>query len=384
MKILIVKLSPVESNDSANIRTIGLAKGLIELNHSIDYLTIPVSNYHSIMSEKDILGLMNIVRTSSNSVYDAATSGGGRFKKAIVGLMRKIYHLFSLYDYTYSIAKKIDISLINNTEYDIVISSSDPKTSHITVQYLIKQGLKYKKWIQYWGDPMTMDITNKSLYPKWFKSKVEEKLLSLADRIVYVSPFTLEEQKKIFPKLFDKMVFFPTPYIDEKEYEETNNTKFTVGYFGAYHSKIRNIMPLYNACIDMKECICLTIVGDSDLSLQHTESIKTYPRGDVSEFEKKADLLVCLLNKKGLQIPGKIYHSAGTNKPILVVLDGENREQMKHYLDSFGRFIVCENTEKSIEEAIQNIIAIKTRYKPAHQFTPNTIASNFIDLMKET
>lgn len=382
MKILMVKLSPIESVDSATIRTVALTKGLIEQNIVIDYLTIPTSINHIISRERNIFNSINIIRTNRNMSYDSITRRNGKMKKAIVDLLRKIYHSFSLYDYTYSIAKNIDISLLKNNRYDLIISSSDPKTSHIAVKKLINQGLEYKKWIQYWGDPMALDITNKSVYPKWIIKKIERKIINKADKIIYVSPFTLEKQKKLFPTIAGKMFFLPIPYIEEKVYCKTNNTNFVIGYFGAYESNVRNIIPLYEASKKMKGIVKLNIVGNSDVFLEETENIKIYPRGDISDFERDSDLLVCILNKKGTQIPGKLYHTAATNKPILVILDGDNIEEMRSYLNKFDRFILCENKEEAIMSTIRYTISKNRSYNPAPQFSSSTIARNLLEIVK--
>lgn len=378
MKILIVKLSPLEINDSANIRTLALARGLIDLNYEVDYLTIPLNSKQVEAINIDKFGFSNIFRTKSNTAYNAVIKSNGKIKKTAVNLLRKIYHKFTLYDYTYSIANKIDISVLNNTEYDIVISSSDPKSSHIAVRNLIKQGLKYEQWIQYWGDPLALDITNKSLYPRWYIINEEKKILSFADKIVYVSPFTLTDQKNIFPELKDKMYFLPIAYIEEKLTGETENDIFTIGYFGAYHSRIRNILPLYKACKNINTELILNIMGDSDLNLEQTSNISIFPRGDISSVEKETDLIVCLLNTRGSQIPGKIYHAAATDKTILVILDGDHKEEMKEYLTSFERFIICENTEDSISNTLIEIISEREKCNPAKQLNPVRIANEFI------
>lgn len=379
MRILIVQLSPIEAKSSATISTLGLVKGLIESNCVVDYLTAPASINH-LKSNNKILDKINIIRTQKNQTYDTFVKPSGKLKKTSLFCARKLFHFFCLYDYSYSIAKNIDLSVLVKTEYDLIISSSDPKTSHIAVQNLIKQGLQYKCWIQHWGDPMTLDIARKSVYPKKVVSMIEEKLLLSADKIVYVSPFTLKEQKKLFPNLADKMFFLPLPYIERKIYKHTNNKKFSVGYFGDYKSKIRNIMPLYNACMCLKD-VYLNVAGTSDLLLKPTENIIIYPRGDVSQLEQNSDLLICILNKKGSQIPGKLYYYAATNKPILVLLDGENRDEMRRYLRSFNRYLICNNDMDSIMIEIQGIMNENISYQPAAQFSAYTIATSLLKLM---
>ena len=381
MKVLLIKLSPIEGLNSSMIRTLSLAKGLSELNNSIDFLTIPISNCHVTTGGYSFPNKVNIVRTKQNEIYDSIISekrNNNPLKKMVLKVLRKVYRAFSIYDYTHSIAKKIDISLLNGAEYDVVISSSDPKTSHIAVQSLIRQGLKYKRWIQYWGDPMAIDITRKSIYPKWFIVKKEYNLLKGADKIVYVSPFTHEQQKELFPKLASKMWFVPVPYLQKKIYPKPENKYFTIGYFGAYHSKVRDIMPLYSSCVQLGNRVHLDIIGDSDLTLDSNEKIKLYPRGDISKYEAKADLLVCTLNRKGTQIPGKVYHYASTNKPVLVLLDGDNRETMKKYLESFNRYIICDNDVPSIISAINSIIASPCEFEPCRSFVPEIIAEQVI------
>ena len=62
-------MSPIESIDSATLRTIALTKGLIEMGHSVDYITIPPSRVHNTRNLDEILSKINIIRTSKNELY---------------------------------------------------------------------------------------------------------------------------------------------------------------------------------------------------------------------------------------------------------------------------------------------------------------------------
>lgn len=386
MKILILSLSPIESTNSATFRTKALAEGLSMLDHKVDYLTIPAGQYHAVTDSQEFGDNIKIIRTSSYAVYDSVVAGDKakwKLKKIIITLLRKLYHSFMLYDHTYFIVKNIDVHLLSNTYYDLVISSSDPKSSHIAVKKLIKEGLKYKKWIQYWGDPMAIDITNKSIHPRWYIKRKEYELLKDADRIIYVSPFTLKRQKEIFPKIADKMDFIPIPYFQKKLYPKYDNKRFTIGYYGAYNSRIRNIIPLYNSCIQMSDKVHLDIIGDSDLELSATDNVSIFPRGNISQYEEKADLLICMLNSRGTQIPGKVYHYAATNKPILILLDGDNKREMKEYLESFNRYIICDNDVDSIVSTIYHIMAKYKEYEPCRAFEPENVAKVLLNYSNE-
>lgn len=384
LEILVIKLSPVEGLNSSMIRTLALCRGMILLGHKVTVLTIPLSDSHVFTNQYDFLNELNIIRTSQNKTYDSISSKSnkGSIQKSLVNMIRKMYQKFSLYDYTQFIAKKVNISLLEKKDYDLVISVSDPKTSHIAMSNLIKQGLSYGKWIQYWGDPMAIDISKKSIYPKWILKRVEKNLLNGADKIVYVSPITLKEQLKNFSSQADKMCFLPIPYIQEKWFENKKNKKFTIGYFGAYKSTIRNILPLYGAVEKMPNDVNLNILGDTDFTLEERENIKIYPRGDIKFFEEEADILVCMLNKKGTQIPGKVYHYAATNKPVLILLDGDNQLEIKKYLSSFERFIICENKIESIVGVLTEIKDSSLNFTPCKEFNPKLIAEKMLHLIK--
>ena len=292
--------------------------------------------------------------------------------------MRKMYHKLFLYDNTKIIAKKILINILPQKEYDYIISISDPKTSHIALKTLIKQGLKSKKIIEYWGDPLYGDITQKSILPKFLIKKEEIKLIKIADKIIYTSPFTLKLQQKIYKQFENKMYFYPTSSKEKEYYDSKSNNTYTVGYYGAYESNIRNILPLYNAFKELKGLAKLNLIGNSDLNLDITENVVVLERGIVTEYEKNTDLFVCLLNKTGTQIPGKLYYMAVTNKPILVIIDGNEKKEIIKFLNEFNRFIICENQEQSIIEAIKNSINSNKTYKPCELLKPEVIAQKIL------
>ena len=200
MRILLIKMSPIDGLNSSTLRTIALANGLIKLGCDVHYLTVPMSGCHVLNESNNVIGKIKLIRTSHNNIYESLTSNSRRhsLNKVIVTISRFIYHKFFIYDYTYKIVKNININILNEKKYDIIISSSDPKTSHIVAKKLLDQGIECNKWIQYWGDPLANDITNKTIYPKWILKFFESKLLKSADKIVYVSPFTYKQQVRDF------------------------------------------------------------------------------------------------------------------------------------------------------------------------------------------
>lgn len=382
MKVLIVNLAPVNQINSAIMRTLALATGFAELDYKVDFLTIPSSDTHATTERNNYHENINIILTEKSNRYETLVKQerNNVVGKFVVNTARKIYHKLSIYDYTLDIANKLQINILPHTNYDLVISVSDPKTSHIATKNLIKQGLSYKKWIQYWGDPMALDITNKSIYPKQLYNKIETGLIDDSDIVLYASPITLSEQQKMYPKLSSRMCYIPTPYVESVLYPtNTKNDRLKIGYFGAYNSNVRDIEPLYNSMENLQGIAELILVGNSDLNLENTENIQILPRQDVSKFEEEVDLFICLLNKKGTQIPGKIFQNSATNKPILILRDGEYGDQIVDYFKHLNRYMISDNTVKDIENILRAGIDETINHEPVKEFYSKNVVQSLLD-----
>lgn len=386
MKILFVISTPIEYSSSGNMRNIALINGLTKLGNEVHLLTSEADKNNTLYDDS----LLNSTIKKRyyiplGNMHKKISYINNRNKIMLITkqYIYKILSKLSIYDPRKNLVNKLE-SIKIEEEFDLMISSSDPKSSHLIAERLIKNNVKIcKKWLQYWGDPFAGDINKQSILPSILIRKEEERLMALANLIVYVSPFTLKEQTLKFEKYKNKMFFTPVPYVSPIEYKETQNVKFKVGYFGDYFFKDRNITPLYNALKKMRNTSELIVYGETDIVLNCEENIsinRREKRSSISKLEGECDLLICILNKKGTQIPGKIYHYAATNKPILVLLDGEYREEMRHYLESFNRYIICNNTADEILEAIQNIIISSKDYNPSVHFSPIKIAEDILKL----
>lgn len=367
MNILFVTLKALETNTSVTKSNIGLIKGFRDMELEIDIITPSIDKSLFYYDSSFDLSSFNVYRIKGQTIGDkiaVASSKSIGAKQKILSIIRTIYYKFKILDRGTQLLSEANNINIYNKYYDYVISTSDPKSSHLFVKEMIKKGLKYGKWIQHWGDPLASDITYNGLYPMFWRKKVEKKIISSADEIVYVSPFTLNYQKDVYKKFKNKMRFVPLACDDNIESlkKQVNTTllkkdKLKIAYLGDYNSKIRNIYPLYNVCKKNKK-YNLTIAGNTDLFLNDTENIKIYPRitsDKIKEIENNADIIVSIGNLHGNQIPGKIYYVASTKKVILVTVDGEYKEQMKEYLNSYNRFECCDNTEESLKVTLERI-----------------------------
>ncbi|NLM40267.1 MAG: glycosyltransferase family 4 protein, partial [Firmicutes bacterium] len=207
--------------------------------------------------------------------------------------------------------------------------------------------------------PMLHDITRKNDWRDRIVKYYEKKLISKADRVIYASPLTLKVQRDTFPDLAHKMDYANQVYASVQSngrdsVNRGNTSQISVAYSGAYRSTVRNIFPLYNAA--RMKGFRLSICGPSDLQLQSTDNITVrgkLPYKEATRVESESDVIACLCNRRGTQIPGKIYYCAAYKKPIVVILDGEYKEELREFLGSFDRFLLCENDENSIIEAIE-------------------------------
>lgn len=374
-------------------QNVALINGLLSLGHEVELLTsLPYANYSvrntNIPDDKKLV----ISRAPQCTLYANVVEKRKKMKSALATLffelLRSVYHRLMVFEHSYMVARKATKNWLKSDRYDVVISSSDPKSSHKVVHYLKKRGLKYNKWIQYWGDPMALDITNKSIVPSCIVKIIEFYTIKNADAIVYVSPFTYSAQCRLFPSMRKKMHFFPIPYYRQikssAEMSFRDKNKWIVGYYGDYNSEVRNILPLYEAFKAFEGSFVLHIVGSSDLELEKTRNVFIEPRqaSDIIEqYELKSDILVCLLNRMGTQIPGKLYHCAATDKPVLVIVDGENQEEIEEYLITFNRFVICRNEVEQIRKTIIQITNSNKQWMPAPEFAPEKIAQDILDAL---
>ena len=213
---------------------------------------------------------------------------------------------------------------------------------------------------------------------KW----VENMLLKPANKVCYVSPITLTTQKKLFPDQAGKMFFLPTPSLSYDQNNREHN-KLTLGYFGSYYSIARNIMPFYEAA-KLNQSVDFLIIGDSDIALSSTENIKVInrvPPEELKMYMQKIDVIVCLMNSKGNQIPGKVYHDASSEKDILFIKDGEYGDDIQSFFEKYEHYTFADNTVDSINDAIiryiKNGVPIR---KPVVDFQASVVAKSLINL----
>lgn len=382
MKVLFIVSRPIEINTSASIRNKAMIEGIIELGHSVDYLTTTPNKFHSNYDESlspvvtkkyyiDLKGLNKIA--SLNQKFKFLN----KFKKIVYNFMERK----NVYDNLVGIVNHVDNLEVNVNDYDLVISSSDPKSSHLFIESYFNKHGKKTKWYQIWGDPFLNDITKKSNGKKDILiQKEEKKLLEKADKVFYVSHPTVKKQSELYPEFSFKFEHIYIPFERKIIYKNNIQNSILFLYTGDYNSNIRDIQPLIEAIKETNHR--LIICGHSDLDSEPTKNIKFYPRQEydkIKELEAESDVLIHLSNSKGTQIPGKIYQYSGTNKPILFILDGEKKAIFNNFLDVNDRYIFCDNKKDSIKLVIENVELFKKEYSPVKKFEKKIVVSKLFE-----
>lgn len=412
MNALVVVGTCLKQNSSANLCHISYINGLIDLGYAVDLIAmdekdIPIdesivfpkinksflyyglSIYEKISRKKNI----SVNHDYDQNSYNLSNNPKSIFREFSAQVLKRCKTTFLNSYGAYNVCKPWSNRagrFKSDTKYDFVISLSYPPASNRTVKKLIdRKRVIYKKWIQIWEDPWSIDLFVNGQKASKFEN-AERKILKYSDRIVYVSPLTLHYQQKKFPESADRMRWFPVPaYYDSSSISVDVLGEKTYGYFGDYSSKIRNILPLYEAAKNKR--ISLNICGNSNLTLTSVENINVYPRLKLSELkpiEDKTNVLIFVANLYGGQIPGKIYQYAATNKIVLFILDGTEEEKkiLKEFFSQFNRFIFCDNNEESIAEAIEKIEANDFENvinRSLDDFKPSKIVKQILESVKE-
>lgn len=380
-KIVVILAQPIEENTSSAIRVSSILREL----PFCGYQTICYSPYANNVDSSN-LNLFNIeIRRYGEENYvkkiKERLEKEGDLRTKTLNFIYKLYKKIDIFGasliylkYTKKIMKEI-----KNEHPDILLTFSDPITAHIIGCKCKKYASKY---IQQWGDPLASDIIAKVGLPIWIRKIIEKMIIKNADRICYVSPLTYIEQKNIYKKYADRMIFLPTPSLNYENTSPNKHKKLKIGYFGNYHSIARNITPLYEAAtinLDVE----LYLIGNSDLHLEKEENIIIIDRMSQEKLEEylyEMDILVCIMNHKGNQIPGKMYHYAGSYKEIMIIKDGEYGNDIEEYFSKFKHYTFVNNSREEINLVLNKYIrnGIPKR-KPVLEFSSEVIAKELLE-----
>ena len=386
-RIAIILSLPAEYNTSSMLRCRAIIQSLISLGHTVKcYMPNPdkESKYYSTAETINGCEVFRYGRVIKSGSYaeEALSAQRKSIKSVLKVIAYRVFKKLDVFGATllYLPEKKKICEDIKKDAFDILISFSDPMTAHMIGKYC-KRHNRSIRYIQQWGDPLASDTISKTAQPVWFRKIVEQSLLKPADRVCYVSPFTKEEQQRIFKGQASKMIFLPTPSLEYEDEKTRTSGRLCLGYFGSYNSVARNLVPFYQAALEVKEADFL-IIGDSDLDLSPADNIRIIQRvshDELSRYMGEIDVIVCLMNIKGNQIPGKVYHDASSVKDILFLKDGEYGDDIERFFSKYDHYTFVNNKKEDIIMAVNSYLknGVPVRV-PVSDFRAENIARTLI------
>lgn len=394
MKILYITTFYNFKDSSAAVRNNALVKGLLELGHEVDVQTIRFSDD---MTSPD-LNYGNVIYTDLFNWSSRQSLGAKVASNKLLTLMRNVYVTIRKYgefpDKFHGWIDKIDIKRIPLKDYDLMISSSDGKTSHFVAEHL-KKAQPSLKWIQIWGDPWYDDVNLKG-FNKWRTKRAEKKILSAADEIVYISAPTAKVMVERYNNLANHIHFIPRSYFYEYAYKVPSEGDMHIVYAGSiYVAHGRNICSIVNALTKYNKTavrkLYLDVYGVVDAPIKNeckADSIVFHESIDVKqlgEVYKCANALLFISNKAGsTQIPGKLYDYLGTSSTILCLVNNTT-DGIAEFLKSLGeRSVLVINDEESIAAALPEVAKTMERsFVPAVDYSAKAIAGRILELAKQ-
>ena len=387
MRVLVVLAQPIEDDTSSMLTARSIINEWAKHNQVFVFAPYPDSRSIYFNGNAFIYQSISLIHygklNKSNSSEDLHRSVK---RNIFLRLLYKAYKSIDLFGYSITYKKYITFikKTVQTMHFDVLATFSDPKTAHI-IGSKVKKTKKHLFYIQHWGDPLTIDITDKTIVPTFLKKHIEKKLLKNADRIQYVSPITLAKQKELFPKLASKMVFLPTNGEIIKYKKRIDYKNLSIAYCGSYMSSVRNIIPLYEAVGSLKDVgINLLIIGNGDVALEEKSNIKILGRVNSEELigiVKDVDVFVSIMNNRGSQIPRKLYSDGLSDKGALVLVDGEYGEQIQSFFSQYNRYVFANNKKEEIVRCLLQIVQEECiPCEPLTDFATEEIAKQLIEI----
>lgn len=399
MKILVINGDCIQTNSSANLCHIAYIRGLVGAGHDVTLLSadgrdytldasIQIPNevrqytYYAVSAYEKLSLRKKSAAEQAASAHPASDhdSAASKIKQKIKECVRSLYGPHGI---NATFVRKAQQFRSDET-FDYVLSISTPPASHLLAYNLLKaKRIRGKHWIQIWEDPWHNDVYGFQSSNSIFRE--ERRLLSLAEKVCYVSPLTLKYQQEKYPESAHKMYWQPLPFYYKTE--EADGVSFPenhYGYFGDYVSEARNLEPFYEAA--RQTGITVNICGNPSNLFPSTDRIHIHPRLPLNmlrPIEDQTNILVFLCNRAGGQIPGKIYQYSATSKTILFIMDGTPDEQavLKEFFGEFNRYVFCQNNVEDITRAIRQIESGDTAgisSEPLEAFDPQITIKNIL------
>jgi len=257
--------------------------------------------------------------------------------------------------------------LLKIKSYDLVVSFSNPVSSHV-VGFFIKK-LYGLPWIGDFSDPFAFSTSSlrpscRILIDKW----IEWLWLSSLDAIIFPTDELGNSYLKWYPPLKshkEKIHVIPYGFAEEqyKLVEPEYSEMFRLVYTGTFYPSIRNPVEFFLSLESLKNLPIEVLIAGS-LAPEYQELIAKkrlqnmvryigfQPRERVVALQKGASALILLGNRGGVQLPGKIFDYFAAQRPIFMI-QNDTYDIAAKMIQEKRRGLIVRNDRKSIADGIR-------------------------------
>ena len=329
--------------------------GFLALGKEVHLIGVvdPIENLENIKSRYD--GLVESLTIVDSELFLRGVSGN-------------LARLFALYKF--STIKTIFPNRWRKIKYPVdaqVAFSCCPSIEISLLSTFLKKDNPNMKNIQLWSDPVfwsggnpyKLNLKKLALYP------LEAMIYLRADRIIFQSPVMLKIQRVLFP--FVKFNGYVHPPANPKLGAGGSKSQDLVAYVGNANPKVRDLTNFVSAAREMSDTQFLIIANDFhiDSSTNIRTASSRISSEEAFEYEKKASILIVLLNHTTPQIPGKVYFYIGAGVPILVIVDGPFGSEIQQDLRKYPQLHFCKNDHADIVGNLSKLLGKNIENKVA-------------------
>ena len=285
-----------------------------------------------------VKGTMGIKQNEALKMhYYTSNNKTNKIMDVIYPFFEEIYGYPDIARAWYKNAVKEGIKLFEEEDFNAIISSSPPHTSHMIARELKKRF--QVPWIADLRDLWTQNpYYNHFFIRKYFEKRLELKILNDADALTTISKPLKDDLKKIHK---DKKIvtvyngFDP----DIKNTEKTLDEKLTIIYSGKLYDGKRDPEKLFKALNELNsegkiniQDFSVNFYGSKEewltdkIKKYHLEKVVnifgTFPRDEILKKQRNSQLLLLLTwdnPKEYGTIPGKIFEYMAAKRPILSI-----------------------------------------------------------------